>query len=89
MNSKHLDTERLQYVLSGELEPETAAEKYMLIAYERGKLGDLLANLIDNFPVDYFTLKDYQKDLISLGYAVGQQYYVKEEMKRQIKGPKH
>ena len=82
--SKSISTDRLQTILTREAEPETSSEKYLLISYERGKLGDTLLNCIENFPVEYEKLNETQKDMFLIGYALGQKYHIEVEMKKQF-----
>ena len=85
MSTKYPKLERLQELLTGDEKPTTNGENYLLIAYERSKIGDTLLNLMEKFPTDYEKLTELQKDMFVLGYALGQKYYLEKEMTQMFK----
>ena len=88
MGFKAIDPSRVQELLYQDVKPVNISEKCLIIAFERGKIGDLMSNLIDNFPIEYTTLNELQKDFLLIGYALGQNYYIDIENKKCFNGNK-
>ena len=87
MSIQYLDPKRVQSLLYDDATPQNTSERCLVLGYGRGKIGDLMSNIIDNFPIEYATLNELNKDYLLVGYALGQSYYV--DRKRQIKGYKN
>jgi len=72
VNSKYITLERIGLLLTSDVEPKDVGERMLVYSFNRATLGDLLFNVIDSLRDVIDTLNEGDKDLLYLGYALGQ-----------------
>jgi len=72
MGGYRIKMQRMKDLIDGSVEAKDDAEAMLLIGYRRALLGDLLFNIITSLPVDLGDLNEDEKDMLNLGYALGQ-----------------
>jgi hypothetical protein len=64
--------ERIAALVEGDVIPKDEEEKFLVIGFRRALIGDLLFNVVTSEGVELDIMSDDQKDMLYLGYALGQ-----------------